>query len=72
LAPPRRDTGTSLSLIIRASTGMTLADIEIAYIHELLKREKGNRTRAARLLGISRSTLKKKIAEHPSLGKLVE
>jgi len=70
LAPPRRDTGTSL--ILRASTGMALADVEIAYIHELLKREKGNRTRAARLLGISRSTLKKKIAEHPSLRELVE
>ncbi|MBW1676511.1 MAG: sigma-54-dependent Fis family transcriptional regulator, partial [Deltaproteobacteria bacterium] len=37
LAPPRRDTGTSL--ILRASTGMALADVEIAYIHELLKRE---------------------------------
>ena len=42
---------------------MTLRDLEVVYIKEVLKKEKGNRTRAAKMLGISRSTLKKKIAD---------
>ncbi|MCK5509266.1 MAG: sigma-54-dependent Fis family transcriptional regulator [Desulfobacterales bacterium] len=42
---------------------MTLKELETAYIKEVLKKEKDNRTRAARILGISRSTIKKKIAD---------
>lgn len=49
---------------------MTLKEIEIAYIKKVLKKEKGNRTSSARILGISRSTMKKKIADNPSLKKL--
>ncbi len=52
------------------SDSMTLKKLEIAYIKKVLKKEKGNRTRSARILGISRSTLKKKIADNPSLRKL--
>jgi transcriptional regulator with PAS, ATPase and Fis domain len=42
---------------------MTLRELEAVYIKEVLKKEESNRTRAARMLGISRSTLKKKIAD---------
>ncbi|NVM20344.1 MAG: sigma-54-dependent Fis family transcriptional regulator [Desulfobacterales bacterium] len=54
----------------QASSGMTLAEAELAYIKEVLEKEHGNRTRTARILGISRSTLKKKISDNPSLQKL--
>ncbi len=52
-----------------ATSGRTLAEVELAHIREVLRSEKGNRTRAAEILGISRSTLKKKIAQHPLLLK---
>ncbi|MCG2829459.1 MAG: sigma-54 dependent transcriptional regulator [Desulfobacteraceae bacterium] len=52
---------------IQLSDNITLKELEIAYIKKVLKKEKGNRTRSARMLGISRSTLKKKIADNPSL-----
>ena len=55
---------------IQLSDSMTLKEIEIAYIKKVLKKEKGNRTRSAKILGISRSTMKKKIAENPSLRKI--
>lgn len=37
--------------------------LETLYIIEMLKREKGNRTRAARRLGMSVRTIRYKIAE---------
>lgn len=70
LAPQQRD--PVRSLMPSPSFGMTLAEVEIAYIKEVLKREHANRTRAACALGIARSTLKKKIADNPSLRTLVE
>ncbi|HUV49816.1 MAG TPA: sigma-54 dependent transcriptional regulator [Anaerolineae bacterium] len=45
------------------SDNMTLKKLEAAYIKKVLKKEKGNRTRSAKILGISRSTIKKKIAD---------
>ncbi len=51
----------------RGSRPRKLVEIEEEYIKEILKREKGNRTRAALALGISRSTMKRKIAENPAL-----
>ncbi|MCK4389405.1 MAG: sigma-54-dependent Fis family transcriptional regulator [Desulfobacterales bacterium] len=68
LAPPGRK--SNRGLIPMASDSMTLADMAIVYIREVLKREHGNRTRAAKILGISRSTLKKKIADNPALRDL--
>lgn len=47
-----------------------IKELEIAYIKKVLKKEKDNRTRSAKILGISRSTLKKKIADNPSLRKI--
>jgi two-component system response regulator HydG len=49
---------------------LSLEEVELLHIREVLKNEKGNRTSAAIVLGISRSTLKKKIAENPLLQKL--
>jgi len=42
----------------------SLADVERAHIERVLRRHEGNRTRAARDLGISRATLIKKIKEY--------
>jgi len=55
----------------QSSRYLTLKEVELRYIREVLKNENGNRTRTARILGISRSTLKKKISENPSLKRLV-
>jgi len=40
----------------------TLAEVERAYILETIQRLKGNKSQAARVLGISRQTLRKKLA----------
>lgn len=43
---------------------LTLAEVEREYILKILRKEKGNRTRAARLLGISVRNLYRKIEEY--------
>jgi transcriptional regulator with PAS, ATPase and Fis domain len=51
---------------------LTLAQLEAAYIAEMLEATKGNKTETARLLGISRKNLYEKIARYelePSSGK---
>ncbi len=42
---------------------LLLADAEMAHIRRVLERAIGNRTKAAELLGISRSTLKRRLNE---------
>ncbi|HXI02473.1 MAG TPA: helix-turn-helix domain-containing protein, partial [Candidatus Saccharimonadales bacterium] len=42
---------------------VTLRDVEMQAIREALDSCRGNRTRAARLLGIDRSTLRRKMRE---------
>jgi len=44
-----------------ASAGATLADVERAYIREVLERTRGNKSAAARILGIHRKTLYEKL-----------
>lgn len=44
-----------------ASRGATLADLERAYIREVLRRCRGNKSAAARILGIHRKTLHEKL-----------
>lgn len=46
-----------------AATILRLADVERAHILRVLELVRGNRTQAAERLGISRSTLKNKLAE---------
>ena len=42
----------------------SLAELEAAYIAEVLARTKGNKTECARILGISRKNLYEKIARY--------
>ena len=44
-----------------ASRGATLREVEAAYIDEVLRRTRGNKTAAARILGIHRKTLHEKL-----------
>ncbi len=46
-----------------SQSGVTLEDAERAHILRVLDETQGNRTRAAERLGVSRSTLKRKLAE---------
>jgi DNA-binding NtrC family response regulator len=43
---------------------MTLAELEAAYIAETLSAVRGNKSEAARLLGISRKNLYEKLARY--------
>ncbi|MBL0030569.1 MAG: DNA-binding protein [Rhodanobacteraceae bacterium] len=43
---------------------LVLADVEAPMLRETLRHTDGNLTRAAELLGITRATLRKKMAEH--------
>jgi PAS domain S-box-containing protein len=50
--------------VTAAASSDLLSDIERRHIMRVLDEAKGNRTRAAELLGLSRSTLKRKLAEY--------
>jgi DNA-binding NtrC family response regulator len=54
-----------------AARSLTLADLEEAYIREILSRTRGNKTRAAAILGISRKTLLLKIRKYEAHGEPV-
>jgi transcriptional regulator of acetoin/glycerol metabolism len=47
-----------------ARGGLTLAEMEAAYIAEILRRTGGNKKRAAQVLGIPRRTLYRRLEEH--------
>ena len=53
--------GAPAILAEAASRGATLREVEAAYIEEVLKRTRGNKTAAARILGIHRKTLHEKL-----------
>jgi DNA-binding protein Fis len=52
--------GAASSLRSAEEAMLSLADLEAAYIGQVLKRTGGNQTRAAQVLGISRKTLLEK------------
>lgn len=43
---------------------MVLTEVERPLLHEVMQQAGGNQTRAASMLGISRSTLRKKLAQY--------
>jgi two-component system, NtrC family, response regulator AtoC len=52
--------------VVTAQTGdepRTLADVERAYIGQIMQRVESNKSKAAKILGISRQTLRKKLME---------
>jgi len=55
--------GEPPSLGSAAATGTSLADVEKAYIRHVMQATGGNKTRAARVLGIDRRTLYRKLGE---------
>jgi DNA-binding NtrC family response regulator len=50
---------------------LTLAQLEAAYIADMLEATRGNKTECAKLLGISRKNLYEKIARY-GLGESIE
>ncbi|WAK02626.1 sigma-54-dependent transcriptional regulator [Methylobacter sp. YRD-M1] len=46
-----------------ANQSMTLAELEIAYIHRILEITQGNKVQAAKILGIDRGTLYRKLGD---------
>ena len=56
--------GDSEANVIRLSTGMSLADAEKEIIRSTVAAQKGNKSRAAEVLGIGRKTLHRKLQEY--------
>ena len=46
-----------------SNQAMSLADMEIAYIHRVLEMAEGNKAQARKILGIDRSTLHRKLGD---------
>jgi len=64
--PEELGVGNPAMLAVAASEGLTLAQVEQAYIREVLRRTRGNKSAAARILGIHRKTLHDKLRSEPS------
>jgi two-component system response regulator HydG len=59
--PPQLSAAAGGRLRAAAAAGTTLAELEQAYIDEVLRRTRGNKSAAARILGIHRKTLHEKL-----------
>ncbi|HEX5818821.1 MAG TPA: sigma-54 dependent transcriptional regulator [Gemmatimonadales bacterium] len=64
--PPRLREAPGLEMQVAAAArqGLTLRDVERAYILEVLRSVQGNRSRAAVLLGLDRKTLYRRLEEY--------
>jgi len=62
--PPPASNGSNGTA--ETSGDLTLAAAEYHHIHIVLDRFRGNKRRTARALGVSRSTLDRKLREHQS------
>jgi two-component system response regulator FlrC len=67
-APSCLDSEQDVEAIGRALVGRTLADVERSLILDTLASCQGNRTHAARILGISIRTLRNKLNEYAEIG----
>ena len=54
----------------RENRPLTLAEIEANYIREVLAASKGNKTEAARILGISRKNLYERLAREEQISEV--
>ena len=63
-----RDQDTRAGMASFVDRFATLAELEVRHIHQALARSGNNRTVAAKLLGISRATLRRKLKEEPRDG----
>jgi DNA-binding NtrC family response regulator len=70
LPAPDGTNANALPAAVGTSSGplRRLADIELSHIHAVLTSVQGNRSAAARILGITRQTLRKKIGEGSANG----
>jgi len=59
--PPDLSLASPNMLRSAAASGLSLAEVESAYIDEILRRTGGNKSEAARILGIHRKTLHEKL-----------
>ena len=66
-----RPSDASAPALIRSFVGRTVAECERQLILDTLEHCRGNRTRAAGLLGISIRTLRNKLADYAALGVVV-
>jgi len=65
--------GTEPDLSVQAATGepVTLKEMEKTMIFDALRRVKGNRTQASKILGISVRTMRNKLQEYESEGEAI-
>lgn len=68
---PATRTARSTEAITRSLVGCTLADVERDLILDTLDHCLGNRTHAAKILGISIRTLRNKLSEYTTAGIMV-
>ncbi|GAB1717100.1 MAG: response regulator receiver domain protein (CheY-like) [Nitrobacter sp.] len=66
--PPRNQTGLTPDAVIPLLVGSTVTDVERELVLQTLARCDGNRTRAARVLGVSVRTLRNKIRQYVADG----
>ena len=73
-ASETEDTGSSEDdpMILELEVGISMAEAEKKLIFETLKQTKGNRTRAAEILGISIRTLRNKLNEYKESGETMD